>query len=114
MNYKVPYDFVLKYLYPIRPKIRKMLGCYALVANEKILLLLRERDNNPEYNGVFVATQPEYYDQLQKEIHASVMDANIDGLAHSYLFISEDIDDFDEKVKMACEMIKAGDARIGK
>ena len=114
MNYKVPYDFVLRHLYPVRPKIKKMLGCYALIDNHKILFLLRERDNQPEFNGVFVATQPEYYDQLEQEIHASSMEFNIDGLHHSYLFLSEDLDDFDEKIKKVCDMIKAGDERIGK
>jgi hypothetical protein len=114
MNYQVPFDFVLRYLYPVRPKIRKMLGCYALVNNDKILMLLRERENQPEFNGVFVATQPEHYDALQEEIHRSYTDVNIDGLPHSYLFISEDLDDFDEKVKKACELIKNGDERIGK
>lgn len=114
MNYKVPYDFVLQYLYPVRPKISKMLGCYALKANNKILLLLRERDNQPEFNGVFIATRPEYYDQLEKEIHSSNMDFDIDGMPFSYLFLSEDLEDFNEKVKRACEMIKAGDERIGK
>ena len=114
MNYKVPFDFVLRYLYPVRPRVRKMMGCYALIQNNKILLLLRERDNHPEYNGVFVATQPQYYDQLQNEIHASNMDANLDGAPHTYLFISEDLSDFDEKVRKACDLIKAGDERIGK
>ena len=114
MNYKVPYDFVLRYLYPVRPKVRKMLGCYALVQGEKILMLLRERDNQPEYNGVFVATQPQFYDELQNEIHRSNCEVDIDGMPHTYLFISEDLDDFDQKVKKACELIKGGDERIGK
>lgn len=114
MNYKVPYDFVLRYLYPVRPKIRKMLGCYALINENKILMLLRERENQPEFNGVFIATQPEHYDALSKDIHISNMDVDIDGMPHSYLFLSEDLDNFDEKVKKACELIKAGDLRIGK
>ena len=114
MNYKVPYDFVLRYLYPVRPKIRKMLGCYALVTEEKILMLLRERDNQPEFNGIFVATQPQHYDSLQNDIHKSNIELDIDGMPHTYLFISEDLEDFDEKVKKACELIKAGDERIGK
>lgn len=114
MNYKVPYDFVLKYLYPVRPKIKKMMGSYALLYNQKILMLLRDSEKNPEYNGVFIATQPEYYDQLQNEIHTGNMDINIDGLEHSYIFISEDLEEFNDKVKKACEMIKAGDDRIGK
>lgn len=114
MNYRVPYDFVLRYLYPVRPQIRKMLGGYALFVNKKNIMLLRERENHPEYNGIFVATQPEYFDALEAEIHASPMEFDIDGSEHCWIFISEDLEDFDAKVKIACELVKAGDERIGK
>ena len=113
MEYKVPYDFILRYLYPITPKIKKMLGCYGLIVNTTLLLLLRERENQPEFNGIFVATQPQFFDALQNEVHASNMQFNFDGAVHSWIFLSEDLPDFDEKVKKTCEMIKAGDQRIG-
>jgi hypothetical protein len=114
MNYQLPYDFVLKELYPVRPKIKKMLGCYALMTGNKILIVLRDRGEQPEFNGVFVPTSPEYYEALEKEIHASRMEFDLDGAEYSWIFISEDLDDFEEKVKKACEMIKNGDERIGK
>lgn len=114
MNYKVPYDFVLNYLFPVSPKIVKMLGGYALYLEKKMILFLRDRETQPEFNGVFVATHPEHYNALQQEIHTSKMDFDFDGSYNSWLFISEDLDDFDAKVKKACEMIKRGDERIGK
>lgn len=114
INYKLPYDFILKCLYPVRPKVRKMLGCYGLFINKKLLLLLRDRENQPEFNGVFIATQPQFFDALQMEIHASKMDFDLDGAPHTWIFLSEDLPDFDEKVKKVCEMIKADDLRIGK
>lgn len=91
-----------------------MLGCYALVHADKLLFLLREREDHPEYNGVFVATQPQYFDELQKLIHTSAMEVDIDGLPHSWIFISEDLDDFEAKVATACELAKGNDSRIGK
>ena len=91
-----------------------MIGCYGLFVNKKLLLLLRDRDNQPEFNGIFVATQPEFFDALQHEIHTSKMEFDLDGEAHSWIFLSEDLPDFNAKVKKACEMIKAGDVRIGK
>jgi hypothetical protein len=114
MNYALPYDFVLKELYPVRPKIKKMLGCYALMTGRQLLMLLRDRDVHPEFNGVFVATTQEYFEALQKEIHTSRMEFDLDGDERSWIFISEDIADFEEKVKKACSMIKNGDTRIGK
>ncbi len=114
MNYKVPYNFVLRYLYPVRPRIKKMLGCYGLYLDKKLLLLLRDRENQPEFNGIFVATQPEFFDNLQNELHVSNMIFDIDGAPHTWIFLSEDLEDFDEKVKKACELIKVNDKRIGK
>jgi len=114
MNYKVPYDFVLRMLYPVRPSIRKMLGGYALHHEKKWMLFLREKDTQPEFNGVFVATHPEYFAALQQEIHHSKMVFDLDGSKDSWIFISEDLDDFEAKVQKACNLIKAGDERIGK
>lgn len=77
-------------------------------------MLLRERENQPEFNGVFVATQPEFYDALCTELHTSKMEFDIDGHPHSWIFISEDLADFDEILRKAVELIKNGDERIGK
>ena len=114
MNYSVPFDFVLKDLYPVRPKIKKMHGGYGLHLDKKILLFLREKDTQLEFNGVFVATEPEHFAALQNEIHTSKMKFDFDGSKDSWIFISEDLDEFEVKVKKACAMIKNGDARIGK
>ncbi len=114
MNYKVPYDFILRLLYPVRPKIRKMLGGYALFQEKKLLFFLRERDNEPEFNGVFVAVQQKDFAVLQKEIHQSKMEFDLDGSENQWIFISEDLEDFEAKVEKACALIKVGDKRIGK
>lgn len=114
MNYKVPYDFILKELYPVRAQVIKMLGGYGLRLQNKLIMFLREKETEIEFNGVFIATHPEHYRALQDEIHCSKMDFDLDGMKDSWIFISEDLNDFEEKVKKACEMIKQGDSRIGK
>jgi hypothetical protein len=110
----IPYDFVLTYLQPINPVIKKTLGAFGLFSGNMLLLLLRDRDNQPEFNGVFIPTEPAYFESLQGEIHRSKMKFDLDGRHDSWIFISEDLEDFEEKVKKACELIKAGDIRIGK
>jgi hypothetical protein len=114
MHYSIPYDFVLKSLYPFKVTKRKMLGGYALLKDKKILLLLRESNTSPEFNGVFIATVPEFFDELQAEIHTSRMEFDLDGSRNSWIFISEDLEGFESKVQQACELIKNGDGRIGK
>lgn len=114
MNYKVPYDYVLSFLYPLRPSIKKTFGCYGLILDHKWVMLLREQETQPEFNGVFVATKPEYYEELCNELHTSNMEFDIDGNYHTWIFISEDIEHFNDVVKKAIELIKSGDHRIGK
>lgn len=114
MDYELPYAFVLKELYPFRPRVRKLFGCYALMQDRRILMLLRDRESQPEFNGVLVATRPEHFSALQQEIHTSRMEFDLDGADGTWIFISEDLDDFEEKVKKACGLIRSGDERIGK
>jgi hypothetical protein len=91
-----------------------MLGGYGLHLEKRLVMFLREKEAEPEFNGVFVATQPEYFKALQDEIHSTRMEFDLDGEKDSWIFISEDLYDFEEKVRKACEMIKQGDSRIGK
>ena len=114
MNYTIPYDFILQSLYPVRLKVVKMLGGYGLYQEKRLLFFLRDRDSELEFNGVFIATQPRFYEELQKEIHHSKMEFDFDGSHNSWIFISEDLDDFKEKVNKACELVKKDDLRIGK
>ncbi len=114
MKYTIPYNFILKFLHPVRPKVIKMLGGYALYQDKRLLFFLRERNTELEFNGVFVATQPQFYAELQKEIHHSKMEFDLDGSKDSWIFISEDLDDFQDKVKKACDLVKNADMRVGK
>lgn len=114
MNYRIPYDFILQSLYPVRLKVVKMLGGYGLYRQKRLLFFLRERNTELEFNGVFVATLPQFYAELQQEIHHSKMEFDLDGSHDSWIFISEDLDDFKEKVNKACELVKKNDMRIGK
>ncbi len=113
MNYIVPYAFILQHLYPVRPQIRKLYGCYALYYQKRLTFFLRDKQTHPEFNGVFVATQPQFFDELEEALHTSHMEFDLDGNDFSWIFLSEDLEDFEEKVKAACEMIKNGDERIG-
>ncbi len=114
MSYQLPYTFVLKALYPLRPAIKKMLGGYALFRNKKLLMLLRETHKSPEYNGIFIAVIPDFFQELQQEIHTSKMEFDLDGSKNSWIFISEDLPNFEQKVELACNLIKNEDERIGK
>ncbi len=112
--YNVPYAFILKALYPIRPTIKKALGGYFLFVHKKLLIFLRERDTYADFNGVFVAVLPEYLSELEAEINLKHTEFDLDGTKDGWLFINEDLDDFETKCTLICEMIKQTDTRIGR
>jgi hypothetical protein len=112
--FHLPYTFVLSALRPVKPQIKKMLGGYGLYHQNKLYLFLRDSLTSPEFNGVFVAVLPEFFEEMQKEIHTSRMEFDLDGSKNSWIFISEDLPDFEQKVEHACQLIKAHDARLGK
>lgn len=91
-----------------------MFGCHALYVGQKIVLILRERKDHAEDNGVWVATEFEHHESLRKEIPS---------LRRIFLFgnketvwqnIPLDSGNFEKEVIIACEMVKRGDKRIGK
>ena len=112
----IPFEFVLDYLFPLEPVIKPMFGCHALYLGEKIVLILRERKDNPEANGVWLATIPEHHQSLKKEF-PSMRSISLftDGTAETaWQMLPVDADDFESSVILACELIKHGDKRIGK
>jgi len=61
----VPYEFVLDALAPLAPTTRPMFGCLAVYVEEQIVLILRDRHDSREDNGVWLATTAEHHESLQ-------------------------------------------------
>ena len=110
----IPFDFVLEKLERLRPVVRPMFGCFAIYANEKMLLILRKKQTHDPDNGVWVATTPEYHETL-RVIFPSLRAIKLFGSkASAWQNLPEEADDFEESVDAVCELILKGDARIGK
>ena len=112
----VPFPFVLDALLPLEPSVRPMFGSHALYVGEKIMLVLRNRGEHPEANGVWIATSKEHHASLKKEL-PSMCSVYIlsDGKAETnWQMIPLSEDDFEVAVIRACELILAADPRIGR
>jgi len=114
VHFVIPYDFVLQWLYPVRVEVKKRLNGYFLYHNGRLLMFLRDAEDFPEFNGIFIATQPQYFDSLSNDVHRSRMEFDLDSTKDSWIFISEDLEDFEAKVQKACDLIKANDERMGR
>ena len=113
---KIPFSFVLDYLLPLNPAIKPMFGCHAIYVGEKIVLILRNRKDHPDVNGVWIATSQESHASLKKDF-PSMCSISIfsDGKTESaWQMLPLDSDDFESSVIRACEFILHDDERIGR
>jgi hypothetical protein len=110
----VPYEFVLEAMSPLSPWTRPMFGCLAVYVGEKIMLILRDKGGKDPDNGVWLATTIEHHKSLQREFpnmrSIRVFGNDVTG----WQVLPADALDFEEAALRACELIAAGDVRIGK
>jgi hypothetical protein len=113
---KIPFEFVFDYLLPLEPVTKPMFGCTALYLGEKIVLILRESKNNPEANGVWLATTAEHHQSLKHDFPSmcSISVLNDGKSETGWQMLSSEAPDFETSVIKVCELIRHGDKRIGK
>jgi len=110
----IPFDFVIEQLYSAEPVIKPMFGCHAIYIQQKIVLILRKKDEGKRDNGVWVATTPEHHASLKKDF-PSMRSIRIFGEGESgWQLLPYDADDFEESAIKACSFILRNDPRIGK
>ena len=81
---------------------------------DKIVLILRDRPKNTSDNGVWLATTREHHDSLRREFpnmrSIQVLGKPVTG----WQVLPSDAADFEAAAQRACDLLLAGDARIGK
>jgi hypothetical protein len=110
----VPYPFVLDAIAPLSPETRPMFGCLAVYVGDRIVLILREKQAGSPDDGVWLATTAQHHDSLRREFPNM---RSIGVLGHEvthWQILPADAPDFEEAALRACELIIAGDPRIGK
>jgi hypothetical protein len=109
-----PHEFVLDAIASLSPRTRSMFGCLAVYVEDRIVLALRDKQDHAADNGVWLATTKEHHESLRREfpnmrsIH--VLGSGVTG----WQVLPSNALDFEEAALRACELIVAGDRRIGK
>lgn len=110
----VPHEFVLEALASVSFYTRPMFGCLAIYVAEKIVLILRDKPNHVSDNGVWLATTEEHHASLRQDFpnlrSIAVLGKGVTG----WQILPSDAPDFEEAAMHACELVIAGDPRIGK
>ncbi len=110
----IPHAFVLDTISTLSPYTRPMFGCLAIYVKDKIVLILRDKPTNTADNGVWLATIQEHHQSLRREFPTmrsiQVLGKRITG----WQVLPADALDFESAALRACELVLAGDPRIGK
>jgi len=110
----VPYEFVLDAIAGLSPYTRPLFGCLAVYVKDKIVLVLRDKRESTVDNGVWLATTVEHHASLRREF-PNMRSIKVLGKAVTgWQVLPVDAPDFEEAAQRACELILAGDPRIGK
>jgi hypothetical protein len=110
----VPHEFVLDAIAPMSPRTNPMFGCLAIYVGDKIVLILRDKRDQTADNGVWLATTEEHHASLRREFpnmrSIGVLGKKVTG----WQVLPADAEDFEDAALHACELVLAGDPRIGK
>ncbi|HEY7391681.1 MAG TPA: hypothetical protein VH640_24410 [Bryobacteraceae bacterium] len=110
----VPHEFVLDALERRSPRTRPMFGCLAVYIGEKVVVMLRDKPAHPADNGVWVATTAEHHQNLRAEF-PRLRSIQVLGKPETHWqVLPADAPDFEEAALRLCELIVAGDPRIGR
>ena len=110
----VPHEFVLDALSELDVRTNPMFGCLAVYVGEKIVLVLRDKLPSDADNGVWLATTHEHHDSLCAEFPSMRSIQVLGKKVTGWQVLPAQSPDFEESAMRACELIIAGDERIGK
>jgi hypothetical protein len=110
----VPHEFVLDAMASLSPVTRSMFGCLALYLADKIVLILRDKQGDSADNGVWLATTLGHHESLRREFPNMRSIQALGKHVTGWQILPSDAPDFEEAALRACDLIAAGDPRIGK
>jgi hypothetical protein len=112
----VAFPFVLELLSSVNYVVKPMFGCHAVYVGEKIMIIMRNKEDHTDANGVWVATDFGHHESLKKVFPSltSVYILSNGKSETAWQMIPYEAEDFEESVTRACEMILKNDPRIGR
>ena len=112
----IPFEFVFDHLEGLPYEVKPFFGCFAIYIGDKIMLILRDKKDHPEVNGVWIATSHDNHESL-KSTFPSMCSVSIfnDGAGETaWQMIPVDAADFESSVFELCKLVRREDKRIGR
>lgn len=114
MQREPPFEFIFDYLLPIETEVKPFFGMFAVRSRGKLLLLLRDRKNEPDMNGIWIATVGDGALSLQKELPGALVLFERKSKKDEWLLIHPDAEAFERSAIAVCDLIVHRDPRIGR
>lgn len=112
-----PFPFIVEALGPLAPEVRPMFSGFAVYVGEKIMLMLRDSQKQPEDNGVWLvfSETANLADPRIRRDFPSLRLINLLGakIAH-WRLIPADSPTFESEALHACELLLKHDVRFGR
>lgn len=114
---EIPYDFIFDYLLRIETTVKPFFGMFSIYNGQILLLMLRDRKDQPELNGIWVPTDRDSFESLKAELPSL---RQIYGLGNTrrsaalWLMVPPDAPDFERTAITLCDLIVHRDPRIGR
>lgn len=109
----VPHDFVLSLLAPLQPVTKPLFGCTAVYVGQMLVLVLRDRNDEPSSNGVWVATSAQHRASLRAEVPSLTDIGVLSPGKTAWQMIPVGSPHFEAEVSAVCAMVLGRDRRVG-
>ncbi len=109
----IPFAFVLDELEPLGAETKPMFGCLGVYLEGRMVLVLRDRQDEPHDNGVWVAFEAPHQESLKRTFPA-LRPISVMGSAKGWLNLPKESAKFEELALKLCALLAEGDTRIGK
>lgn len=112
-----PYPFIIEALAPLEPEVRPMFSGFAVYVGEKIVLMLRDSQKQPEDNGVwlvFSETANLADPRIRQEFPSLRLINLMSGKIAHWRLIPADSPTFESEALHACELLLKHDVRFGR
>jgi hypothetical protein len=110
----LPHEFMLDEIASLAPVTRPMFGCLAVYVEDRIVLILRDKQESRADNGIWLATTPEHHESLRREFPRMRSIRVFGKKPTQWQVLPADDPDFETAAMRACKLILARDPRIGK
>jgi hypothetical protein len=111
---QLPFAFVLEELSPIRPVVKRVFGFTYVYLEDKLLFSLRSSRNRSSTNGMWLFTTVEHIESLAREFPQLSRRYVWRSGKNAWVILASRLEDFEEYVFKACQLILRADPRIGR